>query len=337
MNNDKQSQGVDMKTLLVLLLFNYVVLAQSFPSSIPLALQNKLCDQLANGSNRCDNGSTLSYYKHAKLEGERLLLFVYLNEHTLKPNPHLYSAVPVMVDARGRWISTVGENSINETIDSIHEDPHGNVWVKAQWQIEGVHPAFYHSRDGLTWKRTILPPNREIDCCFELVDAPRFLPNAIALTFRDLHHKIAKTWIAGYQSAMSSHPLWQPLAQIPLNTIEMLPNNHWQVTNHKGMMRFFNTYSKKKISLPIKQKSLTKQYKIQLGAYSKMESAKRVKKRLQKMDYDIEIVQGKKYVKLYLEAFSSYQKANFVLKKLKQNHPKNTTLQKAFILTSKAQ
>lgn len=326
-----------MKRLLILILLNTTLFAQTLPSSIPLPLQKKLCDQLANGSNRCDNGSTLSYYKHAKLEGERLLLFIYLNEHTLHPNPHLYSAVPVMVDARGRWISTVGENSISETIDSIHEDPKGNVWVKAQWQIEGVHPAFYHSADGLKWKRTILPSNRDVDCCFEEADVPRFLHNAIALTFRDFNGKVEKTWIASYQSAMSNHPIWQPLTQIPLHTIEMLPNNHWQVTNHKEMMRFFNTYSKTRISLPIKNETPKKQYKIQLGAYHKMDSAKTVKNQLSNMDYHLDIVKEKKYFKLYVEAFTTYQKANFILKKLKRQYPKSKTIQKAFILTSKTQ
>jgi hypothetical protein len=326
-----------MKKMLVLILLNSTLFAQTIPSSIPLALQKKLCDQLANGSNRCDNGSTLSYYKHAKLEGERLLIFISLNEHTAHPNPHLHSAIPVMVDARGRWISTVGENSISETIDSIHEDPKGNVWVKSQWQIEGVHPAFYHSTDGLKWKRTILPSNRDVDCCFEEADEPRFLHNSIALTFRDLNGKIEKTWLASYQSAMSNHPIWQPLTHIPLNTIEMLPNNHWQVTNHQDVISFFNTYSKKRVSLTINNKRDKKHYKIQLGAYQKMASAKMVKNSLNYLDYGLEIVQGKKYVKLYMESFTSYQKANFILKKLKRQYPKNKTIQKAFILTSKAQ
>jgi len=326
-----------MKKLLVLILLNTTLFAQPLLTSIPLALQKKLCEQLANGSNRCDNGSTISYYKHAKLDGGRLLLFLYLDEHTTYPKPQFYSATPVMVDAQGRWISTVGENSMTESIDSIHLDPKGHVWVRAHWVIEGVHPAFYHSPDGLTWKRTRLPANREVDCCFERVDEPKFLHNSIVLTFRDFEDKVVKTWAASYQNAMSNNPSWQALTQIPFNTIEMLPNNHWQPTKNENEISFFNSYSKKKISLPLRNKKNKKRYKLQLGAYTKLSSAEASKKNLKNLDYGLRVVKEKKYIKLYLGNFTSYRKAEFILKKLKRQYPNNKSIQKAFIVTSKVQ
>ena len=325
-----------MKRLIILLLLNYSLFAQSITQTIPLALQKNLCDKLANNSNRCENGSTLDYYTHAKLKDNKLLIFVYLNEHVKKMYPRSEGTIPVVVDQYGRWISTVGENIISEDIKSIHQDPHGGIWVRALWQIEGVSPAYYHSTNGLKWKRTVLPKNREVDCCFETVDEPIFLFNTLTLTFKNLEGKNVKSWAATYKSAMSNNPVWQPLIKVPSSSISNIDDSNWKVSKTKNKIIFFNNYSNKKIHLKLEEKANEKIYHIQLGAYTKESSAKKVQKSFKNLPYPSQILKSKKYHKLFIGEFTSAKKAKFILSKLKREHPKNKTIQKAFVLRSKA-
>jgi hypothetical protein len=324
-----------MKKLIILLLLSYTLFAQNISHTIPLALQKKLCDKLANNANRCDNGSTLDYYTHAKLKDNKLLIFVYLNEHVEKMYARSEGTVPVIVDQYGRWISTVGDNIITEDIKSIHQDPHGSIWVRALWQIEGVYPAYYHSSNGLRWKRTVLPRNRDVDCCFETVDEPLFLFNTLTLTFKNLEGKNAKSWGATYKSAMSNNPIWQPLIKVPSSTISSIDDSNWKVSKTKNKITFVNKYSNKKIHLNLEAKANEKIYHIQVGAYTKESSAKKVKKSLKNLPYHSKIVKGKKYHKLFIGEFTSAKKAKFILGKLKREHPKNIPLKKAFVLSSK--
>jgi hypothetical protein len=249
--------------------------------------------------------------------------------------PDTHDAIAVIIDKRGRWISTVGENIISENIKSIHEDPHGNIWVRTLWQIEGVYPAYYHSTNGLSWKRTILPQNRDVDCCFETVDKPIFLYNTITLTFRDSEEKNVKSWTATYKSALSSNPVWQPIIKVPTSSIENLQENIWTVKKDKSKINFLNNYINKKISLPSLGKATNKVYHIQLGAYVKESSAKKVQKSLKNLPYYSQIIKSKKYHKLMIGEFTSAKKAKFVLARLKREYPNNKSFQKAFVLRSK--
>ncbi len=323
-----------MKRLLILLLLNYHLFAQNLTNTIPLPLQKKLCEQLAYETNRCENGSTLDYYTHALLDNNRLLLFVYLNEHSRRFG-NMHNAIPILIDQKGRWISTVGDNIISENIESIHQDPHGNIWVRAIWESEGVYPAYYHSRDGLHWKNTLLPKNRNVDCCFESVEKPIFLFNTITLTFHSLNNKKRKSWAASYPSAMSKNPIWQPVSNPPKKGIEVITNNRWKVVKHKDKISFINPFTKRELYLPLSPKDGDKIYKIQIGAYSQKTSAKKVQQSLKKLPYDVHMEQSKKYIKLFIGEYTSLKKAKFMLAKLKKEYPNNQTLQKAFIFHSK--
>jgi len=325
-----------MKKLIILLLLSYTLFAQNISQTIPLALQKKLCDQLAHNTNRCENGSTIEYTKHARLTNGNLLLFVYLNEHSRTNVGEPINSTPIVVDHLGRWISTVGDNIITEDIESIHLDPHGGIWVRAIWHIEGVYPAYYHSINGLKWKRIILPKNRNVDCCFENVDAPIFLYNTLTLTFRDLDNKNVKSWAANYKSAISNQPLWQPLAIVPSSNITTLENVTWKVKKSNGKITFFNTQTNKKVYLKTQGNKKQKIYQIQVGAYSKKSSALAVQKALGNIGHPIYIREGKKYAKLFIGEFSSLKKAKFILAKLQREYPRNTTLKKAFVLKSKS-
>lgn len=327
-----------MKKLLVLLLLSYTfsssLLAKSLAQTIPLALQQKLCDQLANNENRCDNGSTLTYYTHSNLNNGNLLLFIYLNNHTAKMFKKPEAVIPVVVDQLGRWISTVGENIITEDIQSINQDPHGNIWVRAEGQIEGAHPAFYHSRNGLSWKQTVLPENRNIDCCFEYVNKPIFLYDSITLTFRNAGGTRVRSWSTDYESAMSNTPFWQPVSNVPSSSIDTLPNPSWKSSKTKSKITFLNIYSNKSIYLPLKYESNKKVYQIQVGAYATKSAAKKAQKSLLNIPYFSQIVKSKKYEKLLIGKFTTFKKAKTVLAKLKREHPKNKAIQRGFVLKS---
>lgn len=303
---------------------------------MPLALQKKLCDQLAQNNNRCENGSTITYLKHVKLTKNRLLLFVYLNEHSNRPyNTIEATATPLLINHQGKWISSIGDNTITENIDSIHQDPHDNIWVRTHWQIEGVSPAYYHSKGGIKWKRTILPKNRNVDCCFENVDKPIFLYNTISLTFRGMDNKNVKSWSASYQNAMSNKPIWQPIHQVPKNGIELIVNdNNWRVKKTHETIIFSNDYSDINIVLPKANKNRKKIYQIQVGAYTKKTSIEKVRKSLLHISYPIFTKKAKKYTKLLIGEFTDPKKAKFILEKLKQDYPQNKNLQKAFVLVS---
>ena len=162
-----------MKKVILLLLLSSPLFGKNMVDTIPLHLQQQLCTQLAQNSNRCENGSTLDYYKHFVLKNDQLLLFVYLNEHVLSYG-QTNNTIPLQIDNLGHWTLSQGENTISEDIESIHQDQHNNIWVRAMWHSEGVYPALYHSADAISWKRTLLPKNRGVDCCFESIDPPLF-------------------------------------------------------------------------------------------------------------------------------------------------------------------
>ena len=327
-----------MKKFTIILLLTYSLFAKDLAFTIPVQLQLKLCEQLAQNTNRCENGSTIDYYKHLVLSDDQLLIFVYLNEHA-RSYGQTNSAIPILVNRIGEWRATQGENSISEDIESLHQDPHNNIWVRAIWHVEGVYPALYHSQDAIHWKRTRLPENREVDCCFESIDVPSFQWNTLKLTFRDLDNKRVKSWETTYNSAMSNNPNWHPVSNIPVKSLEKRSKGNWEVTKSKTTISFLNTRSKYKIVLPVSEKDNQKLYHVQIGAYAKMSSAKIVMNSLEEMPYEPFIktttVNGRKYIKLLIGSFTSKKKARFILSKIKKEHQNNKSIQKAFILTSK--
>lgn len=325
-----------MKKLLILFLLTLNLFAQTIAHTIPKALEKKLCDQLANNTNRCDNGSTINYHSHLNLNNGKLLVFVYLNEHAVKIYNRPDAVIPIVIDQEGRWISTIGENIISEDIQSIHQDPHGNIWVRTMWHIEGVYPAYYHSREGINWKQTVLPKDRNVDCCFEYVDKPIFLFNSITLTFRNTDNTKVKSWTANYNSAMSNNPIWQPLDKVLQSNIQNIPDNRWKISKSSNKITFLNSFNNKKNFLRLKDNTKKTRYYIQVGAYTQMSSVQKVKKALNKLPYANHIEEGKKYKKLLIGEFTTAKKAKAVLKKLKKDYPKEKVIQKAFVLKSKS-
>ena len=327
-----------MKKITILLLLTYSLFAKELTFTIPVALQLKLCQQLAQNTNRCENGSTIDYYRHLILSNDELLIYVYLNEHA-RSYGQTHSAIPIVVNSIGEWKATAGANIISEDIESLHQDPHDNIWVRAIWHVEGVYPALYHSSDALHWKRTRLPENREVDCCFETLDEPSFQWDTMKLTFRDLDNKRVKSWETSYASAMSNTPNWHSVSNIPVKGIQNSHKTNWKVEKSKSAIYFTNTRSQYTMKLPIGKDTQKNLYHVQIGAFSKMSSAKIVMNSLKKMPYQpytmTTLVKGTKYIKLLIGDFTSKRKARFILSKIKKEHQNNPTLQKAFILSSK--
>ena len=329
-----------MRKLLLFLLLSYSIFAKLPVHPIPTALQSALCEKLAQDSNRCDNGSTIDYYRHFQLDNGDLLLFVYLNEHAIKMVGHSHSAVPLLVNSLGQWIIGEGEDIISEDIESIHQDPKQNIWVRALWQIEGVSPALYHSSDAIHWKRTILPQNREVNCCFETMDKPNFQLDTIQLTFRDLDNKVVKSWVTSYQSAMSSQPQWYEVPTTDtLPTLETYIAPNWTIEESKKHIIFKNINSPYQFSLPLAENNISKLYHIQIGAFKTNYLANVALKKLDNLPYPLFIknmkVKGKSYVKLLMGDFTSLKKAKFILNKIKKEHLNSKSVQKAFILSTK--
>lgn len=327
-----------MKKLLIFLLLSYTLFAKSPFYPIPTTLQSAICKKLAQESNRCDNGSTIDYYRHFQLANGKLLVFVYLNEHTISSQKNR-GAVPLIVNSLGQWIIGVGEDIITEDIESIHQDPLQNIWVRALCQSEGVYPALYHSKDAIHWKRTILPQNREVNCCFETMDKPNFQLNTIKLTFRDLDNKVVKSWETSYQSAMSLEPQWHEVPNDNIPTLETYIAPNWSIEESKKNIIFKNINSPYKFSLPLSENNIKKLYHIQLGAFKTMSSAHTVMKKLNSMPYPLFTkkikVNGKDYIKLLMGNFTSLKKAKFILSKIKKEHLNSKTIQEAFVLSTK--
>ncbi len=327
-----------MKKLLLFLLLSYTLFAKSPFQPIPSTLQSVLCEKLAQENNRCDNGSTIDYYRHFQLANGNLLLFVYLNEHAISLGQN-HNAVPLLVNSLGEWIMGVGENIISEDIESIHQDPFQHIWVRALWQIEAVSPALYHSSDTIHWKRTILPQNREVNCCFETMDKPNFQIDTIKLTFRDLDNKVVKSWATRYQSAMSSNPQWHEVPNQSELSIESYISQNWLIDESKDSITFKNIHSHYQFLLPLPENNISKLYHIQLGAFKTENLANDALKKLNNLPYPLFTkemkVKGENYIKLLMGDFTSLKKAKFILNKIKKEHPNNKSVHEAFILSTK--
>lgn len=77
------------------------------------------------------------------------------------------SFVPVVFDPTGQW-------QFGQPIEGVpfifHDlERNGGMLLSSQWMIAGTHPELYLSWDGTHWRKILLPEDRNIDCCSELL------------------------------------------------------------------------------------------------------------------------------------------------------------------------
>lgn len=330
-----------MKFLILLLTLTLTLFATN---SMPKSIQDQLCQRLAYDDNRCENGSAIEYKTHHLMNNGKLLLFVYLNPLT-SVHPYIpVSKIAVTVDPNGKWEIAQKPNIIEEEINAIYTDPYENLWLLAHWQIEGVYPMLYYSRDGVNWKATILPEKREIDCCFEALEEPHFGINDLTLTFNNMqtsNEAIEKSWFTTYNKAMSSYPQWQYIA---IKTDEYISNEaepQWDIKRGEASITFINKQTHKQVTLPVTPSfdEAKQHYSIQIGAFTYQESLQKVRNALNEISHDYEFiskeetVNGKPYYKLLIGEYTTQQKAQTILEKLKRRYQKNNTIQKAFVIS----
>ncbi|MCH9741283.1 MAG: SPOR domain-containing protein [Epsilonproteobacteria bacterium] len=328
-----------MRTFIFFLTLTYTLLATS---SVPTSIQQHLCKALAKGDNRCENGSVLQYSVHHIMQNDNILFFIYLAPIGSKGNfPVTKKAL--MVDKKGKWYQTTGENSIRQDIETLSQSPNGTLWVRSHWQSEGVYPAFYHSSDGTRWKRTALPKDREVDCCFERVKKPCFQEKHITLTFKNMKNlsekEITKSWRSTYTSAESNQPIWKPTTNTPKGCTAPLTNNSWKIEKKYETISFTHKKTKTKITLPYTPDKPTYSYHIQVGAFKYQKSLNSVRNLLNKISHDHQLIRkevkvnNQTYTKLLIGNYYSEQKAKTVLKKLQKEYPNNQYIQKAFVIS----
>lgn len=328
-----------MKNLLLFITLSLTVWASS---SIPNSIQKKLCKTLNSGENSCHNGSVIQYRRHYIMENGDLILFLYLDPQTT----HRYASDPIvkkifLIDKHGKWHETQGDNSIDTSIDAISQSPNGTLWMLTHWYSEGVYPILYHSENGKKWKRTLLPLNRNIDCCFEFLRKPCLQSKHIVLTFTNTEGDIEKSWKTPYASLIENKPLWKQIHTSPKGCFcSPVTNSIWQTIVDYDTITFIHKDTEAKVTLPNtpwKLHQLRRTYHIQIGAFKHINSLNKVRNRLNPLSHDYEFVRkevtinNETYTKLLIGKYTSKHKAKTILQKLRKMYPNNTYIQKAYV------
>lgn len=116
----------------------------------------------------CDPGrwrapAPLEASRALELRDGGLLVFVQVPDYLCTSTN---SAVPVIVSAAGEWRWGL---PLDGAVNHVARSEDGTLWATSQWQIEGIFPKLFRSRDGLAWKEVPLPEERGTTGPFETV------------------------------------------------------------------------------------------------------------------------------------------------------------------------
>jgi len=235
-----------MKTILLFLTLSYILFA------LPFSVQQQLCKTLHIPKTSCKKNDLFIYDNHFVTKNGDILLFV--NHHEpLNENIQMSEKILLLLTKEGQTLNTTGENHFQEDITSIQQDDKGGIWVVAHWQMEGVYPRLFYSKNGKSWKVIKLPSNQEF-CCFLFLNEVCLDKKYIGLKFEGYTQKNNKedtqrAFKSTYAEALSQNPKWK---SIPLSSKKCSTPTHksdWKITQTQKAIFFHHLKSGKKFTM----------------------------------------------------------------------------------------
>ena len=124
---------------------------------IPLSIRLQM-HEISIARGECDPGEErpLGSRYFAGLPDHRLLILLEIPDYMCR---YSYTVLPLIFDPRDKTFQTA--EPLEGAVQSFQVGPHGRLWLWASWQIEGVRPFIYHTRDGMDWREIPLPERSE--------------------------------------------------------------------------------------------------------------------------------------------------------------------------------
>ena len=313
-----------MKNIFLLLIFTYTLIANEH-SSIPRQIEQNLCKLLEQSnyspSNTCQNGSKIVYDNHSIINENKILLFLHLQEATQHSNGYPPRKVAFMVDKKGKWTKLRGKNLIDESIESVEQDPYGGTWINSLWVIEGSTPTLYFTKDGLTLNKIVLPKSKTANGYYDNINRVCLQKNSVVLDMTIPNSNQKVLWESSYRQAITTRPNWKKRFNKNLKCLKNSKSKKWKTVQYQNYMLFVHTQTHQQIKVPINTPSSTQNsFYVQIGAFKNREYAQNIQNKLRRLKYKTSIKKRKvgvnTYLKLLIGSFNSYQQAQAVKVKL---------------------
>ncbi|MBF0528413.1 MAG: hypothetical protein HQK55_03915 [Deltaproteobacteria bacterium] len=183
---------------------------------LPADIQEQIRGRLISSGNNRDQAPLFSN-DFFELSPDRLLLFLGLTDYL---SDFSNTFLSVLVDKSGKWSTGL---YLPGAPTAMFKDKDNTLWLVTQWQIEGTYPTLYKSRDGLSWSEVTLPANRNVDCCFEILEDQRAASDMLFLKFKSDTTGLSRCWDVDYQALALVKPPWREVPCADLSRI----SSHW--------------------------------------------------------------------------------------------------------------
>ena len=317
-----------MKNIFLLLIFSYTLIANQY-SSIPTSIETILCKVLEQSNysptNTCQNGSKIVYNKHFPVDNDKVLLFLYLDEAQQNYNNYPPRKVALLVDKKGTWTKVRGKNIIDESIQSIEQDPYSGIWINSLSGIESSTPTLYFSQNGFTLHKIVLPKSTTQNKSYHDIQQICFQKNSIILKMNSASGREPMLWETAYTKAISRHPNWKQRFNKNIKCQNYNKKKQWNSVQYQNHILLSHSQTKKQIEILTSNHFIKNRFYVQIGAFTNKKYAENIQKQLQSLHYKTSIQKRKvginTYLKLLIGSFDSYQEAQSVKRKLLKKYP----------------
>lgn len=313
-----------MKSIFLILTLSTCLFSQG-SIELPEKMKQYLCKEMSQNdsiTNMCEYGSTIEYKYHFITNDDKILLFLYLEEHTGNSLNYPPTKVGLLIDKRGNWSILDGEKYIQEEIRSIEHDPYNGIWVATQWVIEGITPTIYYV-EGSSMRRVILPKSKASNGYFETLKEICFDVTDIILKFYPYGDYSAEAWITAYGDSISPNPKWKKVSNNYDKCMSNIKPSNWKIIKNQKSMIFVHSKTHQVIKVLNSQKSKEIFY-LQIGAFKNSRYVKMVQDSLSSFPYFPYLKNRKvnkgEYMKLVIGPFTSLDKAKFVKRLLPRKY-----------------
>lgn len=312
-----------MKSIFLILTLSIFLFSKG-SIELPEKIKHQLCAKLARNdsiTNMCEYGSTLEFSSSFITNQDEILLFLYLEEHTLETSTSPSSKVALLIDKRGNW--SILDMLIPEEIRNIESGPYNGIWINTQWVIEGLTSTLYYVDVVGNIDKIVLPTSKATNGYFESLKNICFDIDNIVLKFDSYENYPAESWMTTYEDATSSNPKWKRVSNSYDKCMSNIKPNNWKIIENQNSIEFVHSKTHQVIRVLNSERSKEIFY-IQIGAFKNKKYAKMVEDDLSSFPYYVHFknfkVKKGEYRKLVIGAFTSLDKAEVVKRLLPKRY-----------------
>lgn len=199
-------------------------------------IRNHIRKEYTEISTTCTERPEIKYRFHLSVSPDQLILIASVPEYLCISANSFFS---VVLSPDGTW--RLSERIIGRP-EIVTLGPGGRIWLSTQWMIEGTYPELLISDDGINWSDIPLPSRRNIDCCFEWLQAICFSSDQIRLHFLGTMSNKKGVWTSPLNIKNRFVPDWKRPDPEPVliesQCLPVLPQGQWRKQSDKQSVTF---------------------------------------------------------------------------------------------------